>query len=488
MTPREIAVGAGILVMAAAVRIPQLGHSLNEAHGFRQTQTAAVARAYAESGIDLLHTPLPVFGFGSDVPMEFPLVQAAGAVLIDAGLPSDAAMRAIGLLGFLVTIAFLGVLARRWHGSAVAGFAMLIAAAAPFGLAWGAASLIEFPATALALAMVLAGDTWLRRGHPVFLTVAALAGLAAFLVKATTAPVWCVLLGFAALAHLRETGVRAGARRVGALLLAGPALGVAAAAAWTVYADSIKAASPLTEFVTSSALREWNFGSLEQRLDADAYLILATRVTGEITGPLGLVLIAGVVGAAVLPGAERWRGLGWAATAVAGPAVFFNLYVVHSYYLSAVYPALCVALGLGVVAITRRFRRPVVVAGVGVLATAAVFVAGGTGVGRLDLHQWLVGERLPAEATTIANAVAPDEGIVLVGCDWSPVLPYYAERTAAMLRVPNAEFWTVEDIGRYPAVYNCKDAVDLEEYLPSSVDAEPTGTPGLFTIVPSARG
>jgi hypothetical protein len=483
MSSRQNLVGGGLLLLAGAVRLPQLGHSLNEAHAFRQTQTAAVARAYAEQGIDLLHTPLPVFGFASDVPMEAPLVQAAGALLIGAGIPSDTAMRALGLLGFIATIALLGVLMRRWHGAPAAGVAMLVAAFSPFGLAWGASSLIEFPATALALVLVLSGDSWLRRGRPIAVVLVALAGVAAFLVKATTAPVWCVLLGFAALAHLREVGWRAGWRRVVVLAGTGPVLGLAAAVAWTTYADGVKASSPLTGFLTSRALAGWNFGSPEQRLDPSAYLLLAQRVTEQIVGPLGIVLLAGVAAALLSGGPARWRSLGWAATAIAGPAVFFNLYVVHSYYLSAVFPALSAVVALGVVGIGSRVRRPVWRAVAGLVTVAAVLAAAATGLGRADLHQWLVGESPPVAAAVVAAAVPADRGVVLIGCDWSPAIPYYAHRVAAMLRTPSAEFWASEDIRRYAAVYECHPGLDPADYLPSGVELEPTGVVGLHRIV-----
>lgn len=486
MRRRDALIGAGILAVAAALRVPQLGHSLNEAHAFRQTQTAAVAREYAERGIDLLHTPLPVFGFGSDVPMEFPLVQGAGALLIGAGLPADLAMRVVGLLGFLATVGLLGVVVRRWHGAPTAGVAMLVAAITPFGLAWGASSLIEFPATALALALVLAGDSWLRRGRPVALVLVALTATAAFLVKATTAPLWCILLGFAALAHLHQVGWRTGWRRVAALAGAGPALGLVAAAAWTGYADGVKASAPLTAFLTSAELRSWNFGTVEQRLDPESYLLLARRVTEQVAGPLGIVLVVGVIVVVLWRGPDRWRGAGWVLTAVAGPAVFFNLYVVHSYYLSAVYPALCAVIAIGVVGIASRVRRPVWRAVAGTLAVAAVLAAAVTGLGRTDLHQWLVGGDPPAASALTAAEVPAGQGVVLIGCDWSPVIPYYAHRVAAMLREPSAAFWGTEDIRRYAAVYACRPGLDPAEFLPDDVVLEPTRVPGFDRIV--ARG
>jgi hypothetical protein len=75
-----------------------------------------VTLEYARRGINLLHTPLPIFGPNSDVPMEFPLVQAMAAVLIRLGVGPDSAMRIVGLAGFQAAEILLSVLVLRWHG------------------------------------------------------------------------------------------------------------------------------------------------------------------------------------------------------------------------------------------------------------------------------------------------------------------------------------------------------------------------------------
>ena len=111
---------AGLIVVGTLIRIPQLFHGLNEMYAFRQTQTAYVALEYARHGINLSHTPLPVFGPNSDVPFEFPLVQAAAALLIRLGMGADSAVRIVGLAGFQAAAILLAVLVFRWHGQLAA--------------------------------------------------------------------------------------------------------------------------------------------------------------------------------------------------------------------------------------------------------------------------------------------------------------------------------------------------------------------------------
>ena len=71
-----------ILAVVVLVHLPTLGAPLLDRHDFRQTQTAFTARIYHEDGIDLLHPKLPVLGPPWEVPFEFPLFQAAAALVI----------------------------------------------------------------------------------------------------------------------------------------------------------------------------------------------------------------------------------------------------------------------------------------------------------------------------------------------------------------------------------------------------------------------
>ena len=93
--------------------LPSLGQSLLETHAIRQTQTAYTAVLYAERGIDLLRPPLPILGPPGSIPQEFPIVQAAGAVLIGAGMGADTSMRVVGLVSLLASAVLVFVLGRR---------------------------------------------------------------------------------------------------------------------------------------------------------------------------------------------------------------------------------------------------------------------------------------------------------------------------------------------------------------------------------------
>src|SRR5690606_19001151 len=102
---------------------------------------------------------------------------------------------------------------------------------------------------------------------------------------------------------------------------------------WNSHADAIKGASPATQFLTADALDAWNFGTLPQRLDPRNWQISGSRIAGPIAPYLLPILAAmGLVWRG--PGGTQRLFLAAAALCVIVPvATFFNLYVVHDYYL-----------------------------------------------------------------------------------------------------------------------------------------------------------
>jgi hypothetical protein len=131
-------------------------------------------------------------------------------------------MRIVGLAGFGDAAILLSVLVLRWHGRLAAIVVLSLFEFSPFGLAWGAAALVDFPGVALSIGVVVGLDAWFRTGSRIGLLLGAMSGWLAFLVKAT---------GF----------------------LAGPIPGVAAGLSWARYADAGKepqSANPILDQLT----------------------------------------------------------------------------------------------------------------------------------------------------------------------------------------------------------------------------------------------
>ena len=424
-----------LLLLAAAVRIPTLDQPLVEHHGFRQTQTAYTAVVFHEEGVDLLHPKLPVFGAPFEVPFEFPLFQAMAAAAMSWGLPADVAMRSTSLFCFLLSALLLWGLVRHVGGRVAAMATLALYLFTPFALLWSRASLIEYLAVAGALGWLWAGLLWRDRRRPMYAAAAVAGGLVVMLVKPTTGAFWILPL----LAY-RAAGEGAGWRswlkaRLDLVLAGIIVVPFLAAVAWTGHADAIKAANPATQWLTSARLAGWNYGTLHQRtLQADWSAITA-RITAYITGypawllPLGLLI------------GLRTRSARFWAAFVAVPIVtiltFWNLYVVHDYYLAAVSPVLAAVGGF---LFARAWHALVPTRPPAVLVTLfATFMAA---VLVMQPGYWqrpyvrLTPDELFPEVAELARLTSPRDMVAFDGYGWAPPVPYYARRVGWMI---NAE-------------------------------------------------
>ncbi len=116
-----------------------------------------------------------------------------------------------------------------------------------------------------------------------------------------------------------------------------------AGAWWTRHADAIKAANSATDWLTSTNLETWNFGTLAQRQVAANWTTIYDRIEQLLVGrSLFLVLVV----LALWVGRKQRFWLGLTLAALLPPVVFFNLYWAHDYYLAAISPALAGLVGV----------------------------------------------------------------------------------------------------------------------------------------------
>jgi hypothetical protein len=458
----EIAVVLTAVLVAFFGRLPTLDQALLEEHSFRQTQTAYTALLYHEDGVDLMHPKLPVLGEPFEVPFEFPLFQAVASAPMSWGLSADTAARTTGMVFFLVSAALLYFVVRRAATPFAAVVALIAYLFSPFALLWGRTSMIEYLAVAGSLAFVAASMLWIERPRAWVGAVAFLAVTIAMLVKITTGLFW-VLPALLYVSsedpdRLRDRGIR----RLPLVLFA--AIGIALAFAWTGHADSIKAANPSASWLTSEALTEWNFGTLDQRLEPANWTAILGRFA-TFGWPAALALIS------VVPMFRHRQRLFWAAWLVAGLlpiVVFFNLYVVHNYYLAAVTPMVAGLTGLSATWLWERSTgalRPLVV---GVLVA---MLAGSLWVTR---HDWtrayhdIEPEAVMSALAEIRRETEPKDLIVVEGYDWDPTLLYYARRKGQMISV--GKFVTPEFVAGLPgAGYRFLVSAELTEATESMI-------------------
>jgi hypothetical protein len=494
----------GLVVLGVLMRLPTIGYGLNEPMAFfpfRQTQTAVIIREYMQNGLSL-SSPLSVLGPPWDAPMEFPLYQLLAAqVGLTMGWSVDLAARVTCLIFFEVTAILVAVLARRWFSPVTALIALGLFQVLPLGYVYGSASVIEFLPTAAFLGGILAMDVWVgRRAEPRsrhwLLFVASVLLAIGFLVKITTGLPWAIVYLAALIAwspitvHGRVTWQalwRANRSRLPGLIPLG--IGAVAGLAWTRYADSVKVKSFYTEFLVSSNMTWWNFGTWEQRLRTQNWAA-PVEWSGSITGP-GLLLFMIALAAILLWPKRRPITLALALAFPISVAVFFNLYVVHNYYLSAVYPALVLIAAAAIVGAARlaSTRSTQAIVG-GALCFVLLAAAWLSPQGQLISQRTKDAPFNYSQSVEITQHTAPDDGVILVGCGWSSEILYFADRRGLMVQNVWPPFtdtrlipysWLGTDLDY---VYLCDPSTaNLTPLFPPEVSLEPV-TANLLRIVP----
>ena len=424
-------IGAVVAVLAALVAYvaPTLGAPLLERHAFRQTQTAWTARVFHEEGIDLLHPKLPVFGDPFEAPFEFPLFQALATLPMDMGLAEDTALRTTCLACFVLTALLLWGLVRHVAGPVSGVGAVIAFAFTPLALVWSRTSMIEYLATAGAVGFTFAVVFWRDRRHALFLAAAIAAGLVGMLVKPTTAVFWIL----PALAYRpRERSGTAPRRRIDPWTVVAVVVPLVAGALWTRHADAIKAASPVTEWLTGWNLRRWNFGWSRQRLDPEAWRVILEQAVPNVLSLYTLLLVPAAI--AAWRSTQRLFWVAVASAAVLPPVVFMNLYVHHDYYLAAVSPAVAAVIGLGAGWVWSVVRPRWLVAAV---PCAMLLLAWGTlehGRGYwLRIHGGFDDSQVMPLASEITAHTRGNDLVATMGLDWSPAVLYYAHRRGHMV-------------------------------------------------------
>jgi 4-amino-4-deoxy-L-arabinose transferase-like glycosyltransferase len=449
--------------VALAIRIPTLDLPIIEWHGWRQTWTAYTALLFHEQGFDLLHPQLPIFGPPFEVPQEFPLVQAIGALVMDAGVAPDLAMRLTHLALFFLSAGLLYGLLRHVANATVALAALVFFLFVPTNILWSRASLVEYGATAGALGFLWAGIAWRDTHRGRLFAIALIAGTLGMLIKPTTPVFWSLPL-----ALWRSPDEAAGLwgwlrARLDPRLIALGVVPTVVAFAWTKWADAIKTASEAAAFMASSATSSFYYASLADRFDpaiwSRNWLWLTSYDVGLWVMPFFAV---GLFAALRSYRPAFWLGLLLAAALPV--AVFFGGYYRHEYYWSALTPEFACIVGLGVAWLVQR-ARTLPLRGALAIALAAAVIATENGAAdywRLAHPPLDDYEHVLAHARELARQSRPDEVALVVGRAYNPDLAYYSRRRVLMLPDENRSDHLLTEIARqsYHVLFSWDPTID----------------------------
>lgn len=418
------------LIVVFASRLPTLASPLTGQHSFRQTQTAFVAKSYLESGINLLSYRIQIFGQNnSEVPFEFPLFQAVVAALAFITGNLDFTGRFLSLVFFLGAIYIWYLLIRRWFDRSAALVFVLLASFTPFALQWSAAFLMEFFAVFLGTLMVWLFQIWEDHRKYIFLLLASMSSIFVALVKITTLPAFFLLL----LIPILNSKSRRSSQVFFAAILGLSSFVIAAI--WTYYADSVKKENPFTEFLVSSNLRDWNFGTLVQRFEIRTYIPILERVNQEILGIVGVLVIVAYTIRLLILRKSSIEFVVMVGACIVTPLLFINLYFVHSYYLCAIYiqamAVVAVAMSELIKSIPKGLSLKVVFGAVALILQGAYLSTSPLAIA--DIKESAFRKGLSPIASEMKQLSAEGNRFLLVNCDWDPTLLYTSGSKGVMI-------------------------------------------------------
>ena len=429
------ALAAATIFLCVTVTQPIL-----EAFGFRQAQTALTTYWFLREGYELAYQT-PVLGYPWAVPFELPLFQATVAA-IASFLPFslDSIGRTVSFGFFLATLVPIAAICRTLGlGGRVFFVFGSLYLLSPQYLFWGRTFMIESAATffsvatvATALPLFFAAPVSAWRAAAVMVL-----GSLAMTVKVTTMlPVLAVLTAAIAVASFSywRKNQDAYARKfiMRSVLLAVPVL---VALAWTHFTDVVKMQNEFGKLITSSALHDWNFGEMRERVSKELFadVIWTRSFKANAGGILGVAIIG-----FFLIDARRtrlWIGLCLLALFLLPLFVFTHLHIFHSYYQSAniIYLVLLLAVALVYVAEHASGRLFAVIFALVLLWNVAIISKDVLQIARRDIS--LENNVVLAAANVVREQSPADKPILVYGHDWSSELPYYAQRKA--LAVPD---------------------------------------------------
>lgn len=404
--------------------------SIMQEHSFRQTQTAFSSYMIAEGG-PILKYESPVLGPPWSIPFEFPLYQTIVAGVYKAtGWKLESAGRAVAKLFFYLSL--LPLLLLGWQYG-LRGAALLLPLTlfllSPLYLFWSRQFMIESTATFFGLAYLASAYRWENTRASRWWIAALFFGVTAALVKSTSYLCYALALGllFSWNTWMEKKLDRRWLLAAGTLLLVPLLAGIG----WAKFTDHVKEMNPLAGFITSAALKEWNFGTLAQRLSGDFWYKLFRQTIhdsiGHRTGWLLSVALALAWG--------RKAALYWVLSFLflVAPLIFTNLHIIHNYYANANGVFLILAIAVLCAQTMLSEKKWARAAGIVLFVSVAVFSVREF-MRQPYWQQQIVNDGPVVLGEKVAAVVAPEKVLLVYGWDWDSTLPYFARRRSIMAR------------------------------------------------------
>lgn len=470
---------AGIVYLVV-LTLENIANPILDEYGFRQTQTAITSYYFIQDGFKLAYET-PVVGYPWSIPFEFPIYQALVSFSVKAFLiPLTEAGRLWSLIFFLLTVFCLVKILELLNFSR--NFAYVSAAVfvtSPLYLFYSGTFLIESAALFFAITYLyyllllgLSVGNWNAKNIfflCIFLTLGLLQKLTTIFPILLLSPlILFTALGKQNVAILLKRPIFYSALLVGFLL---PVL---ACGLWIHFTDQIKLQNVIGASLTSTNLRDWNFGTLKQRMSAGLWLdaIYMRNILASPFGWGGILLVA----LGFLFSNKRLKIILFFcfALSLAPFLIFTNLHAVHKYYQYANLIFYLIAIVISIKSIIDFLPLPY---RDGVFNIIAVTLVLSNYVNfhiyyyekkttRIDVEN----SELLRVASYIKTHTHRDAPIIIYGLDWSSELPFYSERRALALPWGKWDIEAIESPKKFlgsfsPSVYVICNSAEMKKVI-----------------------
>jgi hypothetical protein len=430
------------------IRFPNL---FEKSYQWRPLQTEMTAYWFVKEGLNLLNYQTPLYGPPWQIPFEFPLFQAAAAILFKAGLGNfDFACRLTALLCFYLSALFLYLLCKKVFWDRQTNLIILsLYLWLPYNIYYSTEPLIDYLALALSLAYLYFIFVWLSTHSSWTALLATIFGSLGILVKPTTMPIVMVPIVVLVVKNILVIYGQDFKRPVDVRLLINKAwsdrsywlslilmatIPVLIGSIWTRHTDLIKDGSVFTQWLTSEALLEWNFGTWALRTDQNIWahhIFVAERYLL----PFGLSIFA-VLGIFIATVEVRLFVVSVMASIGVTLMIFLNLYLHHYYYI-ALSASMAILGGYGLARFWQLRQKGryifIFVFAVWTILFLVFNINDYQRFRNLAISDTANLEQAMVRARDIQQYVPPDKWAVVVEYDWSPAYVYPLERKAMVV-------------------------------------------------------
>ncbi|MBF0521022.1 MAG: hypothetical protein HQK92_15025 [Nitrospirae bacterium] len=446
---RTVVMVCFFIILSVALRLINIDSPIIESHSFRQTQTALTIRNFVEEGVKFFEYETPLFGPPWRVPFEFPTFQVSATLLNRAGIKNiDVAGRITNIFYFYISALFLYLISTRFFKEKQPPlFILFYYLFNPYSIFWSRTCMIDYCSVAFSTGYLFFLIRWLETREKPLSTAFYLSigfGILAYLTKITTVFVFIPLMAAVSVYQLWD---RTDNRTA---LLSGEFLGkniklivlivivfvvpLILGYAWVLYTDYVKNSSPFTTWLSSKNLSNWNYGTLKQRLEGTNWLKIADHLHVLVPSFLALFIPFGFWYTLRENKKTALFFFFSAGGALFEISSFFNLYVIHNYYLMAVSPVVSIVIGTSLYAFFYKFTK-----GNKIALFVTIIILTLTTIPTLSttLAFPLLQNKYPPKITLydfLQTITQSNEYIVIADFDWNPMIIYYSDRKGFMLR------------------------------------------------------